>query len=98
MSRRCLLTSTLLLVLAGRVFAEAVPLVTDNGGCELVLDTSRPDGHDYLVIASLGEAQRATRVTVTIEPTDAAQCVPVDRATAPALWHELVHEQAQRQE
>ena len=82
--------------LAGR--ADVVPLAIEDGACELIAETGRPSDHFYLVVGSLADAGRTTRISVRTEATAAPARLAVDRTTAPALWRELMLEQATRQE
>lgn len=78
-------------------YADVVPLAIEDGGCELIVETSRPSDHFYLIVGSLADGGRTSRVSVHTEATTAPARLAVDRTGVPALWRELMLEQATRQ-
>jgi hypothetical protein len=93
MLRSSLLFACAALLLPCPLLGDEVPLAVDGGRCEMVVDTSRPSDHCYLVIGSLADGRSTTQVSVRTESTGDPVSMPRDKTVVPAMWRELVAEQ-----
>ncbi len=91
--RSLLLALAASLVVLGRLSADAVPLVTDDGECVVTVR-----GGATLVLGSLAGGAEKTRVRVMAHATNAAESLPRLRADTAPHWLELIRTQAEAQE
>ena len=71
--------SAVWVALAACARGEPIPLAVDHGHCEFVLSTPRPESQFYLVVGSLAEASRTTRINVCAETDAGPESLPLDK-------------------
>jgi hypothetical protein len=73
---------------------EFIPLVVDQGHCEFVLSTPRQENQFYLVVGSLAEASRETRIRVHTETDPGPEFLPLVKSAPDPVWQARVETQA----
>jgi hypothetical protein len=73
---------------------DTVPLAAPEGHCEFVLAVRRPGDQFYLIVGSLADAARATRISVRTETDGGPEFLPMDRNEPDRVWKARVDLQA----
>ncbi|HWY85581.1 MAG TPA: hypothetical protein VNX28_02595, partial [Gemmataceae bacterium] len=83
------------LALAGVARGEFIPLAVNQGHCEFVLSTPLKENQFYLIVGSLAEAARGTRISVRTDTDPGPESLPLESAAPEPAWKTHVEAQAQ---